>query len=890
MASIGEFTATFLANVDGLTRPLREADGVIGQFQSKIGAAGATMTGLGASLSVVGAPFALMAKNAIDSADAFFDMSQKVGISVETLSAFSYAAEISGTTIDAMETGLKKLVGTAFDAAEGSKAANKGFAELGIAVTDAHGQLKSADELMLEVADKFAVMEDGSTKAALAVDLFGRSGMDLIPFLNEGSDGIGKLADEAKNVGRVITSDAAAGADKFNDAVEKLNSSIGGLFNAIGASGLLSKLADFADRAADVVSQFARANPMLMTAIGIIGGVTAVFGPLILAVGLAATAIAAMSTPILAIFGVAGVLVAAGATISYFASENETVKTIVSEVWNTIKDTVGGILEGLQELFQVVSDAITAIWDVWGDEITAVFSMYFDEIKTIATYAWGIIKTVFTSALDVIKGAVQIFTAVLTGDWDLFTKGIGNIWSGLWELIKSIITAPLRAVKDAVSNFTEGITGYFRDMYNRVAGNSYVPDMLEVIEEEFEKLPDVMVTPAKDATDDVKSSFSSMFSSITDAASKWQSDLTGIFTAIGGKVGDIASKVSKAFSVGKDIIGSIQSGDVLGGVMKGVGAAIGAIKNIGAGRRAADEFGEKFNQPMVAAISSVHDAFFAAAEAGTLTVDEAEDAKAAVMELWDTFKDEASQFARQSDKHTTVVQQAFDRIAEVWGRDLSTITGGFDSVIDSLKSQEPELEDTSDSIRQIGESASNAGERIRYTSLDINKLGGVFDILIDSINDTIGPINRLSGALDDLRESAMSAGSGGGSQPPSMPRPAAAPMPPAPAPTADPIAEYIKTLGGNPADADYYDRIKSITSIFGVPSFQHGSDFVPRTGLAMVHQGEKVTPAYQNQGSMGEPITVVLQIDGREIARAVIPAVNDQVKYGGMQLVASEVR
>ena len=34
----------------------------------------------------------------------------------------------------------------------------------------------------------------------------------------------------------------------------------------------------------------------------------------------------------------------------------------------------------------------------------------------------------------------------------------------------------------------------------------------------------------------------------------------------------------------------------------------------------------------------------------------------------------------------------------------------------------------------------------------------------------------------------------------------------------------------------------------GIPRFANGTDYVPRTGLALIHQGEKIIPAAQNNG------------------------------------------
>lgn len=64
---------------------------------------------------------------------------------------------------------------------------------MGIKVQDANGNLKSSDQLLKEVAGKFAGYQDGAAKAALAQELFGRSGAELMPLLNAGAEGISAI-------------------------------------------------------------------------------------------------------------------------------------------------------------------------------------------------------------------------------------------------------------------------------------------------------------------------------------------------------------------------------------------------------------------------------------------------------------------------------------------------------------------------------------------------------------------------------------------------------------------------------------------------------------------------------------------------------------------------
>ncbi|WP_370487651.1 phage tail protein [Stenotrophomonas maltophilia] len=99
--------------------------------------------------------------------------------------------------------------------------------------------------MLLDLADRFKAMPDGAEKAALAVDIFGKAGAEMIPFLNQGRDGIGALKQEAAELGLQLSADTAAQAGNFNDALDKLKLATQSIGNQITAS-LLPALNDMA--------------------------------------------------------------------------------------------------------------------------------------------------------------------------------------------------------------------------------------------------------------------------------------------------------------------------------------------------------------------------------------------------------------------------------------------------------------------------------------------------------------------------------------------------------------------------------------------------------------------------------------------------------------------
>lgn len=173
----------------------------------------ALKTGLGA----LGAFFAVdkikdFGQGLLDSGDQLYKMSQKTGVSVETLAELQNAAAVSGVSFEELGTSLRKLSVNVVQAGNGNKELSGTFKGLGIDIKNQDGSLKSSGDILLELADKFAGLQDGPGKAAIAVKLFGRAGSDIIPLLNQGADSI-------RGFSSSIDTDFAARAEQFNKSM-----------------------------------------------------------------------------------------------------------------------------------------------------------------------------------------------------------------------------------------------------------------------------------------------------------------------------------------------------------------------------------------------------------------------------------------------------------------------------------------------------------------------------------------------------------------------------------------------------------------------------------------------------------------------------------------------
>src|SRR5258706_5137461 len=154
-----------------------------------------------------------MTVHAINVADETGKMAQKAGTTSEILSALAYAGKISALSMEDLGMSLKFLSNGMIDTAEKGYMGEGALRKLQIAATDSSGQLRDSHQVLLDVAQAFSKMEDGAQKTAMATELFGRAGMNMIPMLNQGRAGIAELEAEAGRLGLVIGTQTAKEAE-----------------------------------------------------------------------------------------------------------------------------------------------------------------------------------------------------------------------------------------------------------------------------------------------------------------------------------------------------------------------------------------------------------------------------------------------------------------------------------------------------------------------------------------------------------------------------------------------------------------------------------------------------------------------------------------------------
>ena len=166
-----------------------------------------------------------MTKESAAFADNIITLSMQTGQTTDQLQEFSYATELIDVSVDTLQGSLTKLTNNMQDTINGTGNAKASFEALGISVTDADGNMRSANDVFYETIDALGDVKNETERDAMAMDIFGRSAQDLNPLIIQGSDTLKAYAQEAHNVGYVLDDEALSALGAVDDAYQRLQKS-----------------------------------------------------------------------------------------------------------------------------------------------------------------------------------------------------------------------------------------------------------------------------------------------------------------------------------------------------------------------------------------------------------------------------------------------------------------------------------------------------------------------------------------------------------------------------------------------------------------------------------------------------------------------------------------
>lgn len=491
MATLGDAYVNIIPTTEGISGKLTEAlGGPAEQAGKEAGskAGGGLLSGIGAivgggaavlagSAAVAAGAMVAGAKGVAEYGDNIDKMSQKIGISAEEYQKWSYVMARAGTNVDVMKAGMKTLSAQA-------ESNSEAFHKLGISQEEAAKM--SQAELFQKTVETLSGMEAGAERTALASKLLGKAGSEMGPLFNEGTDAIREQMQMAEEYGMIMSDEMVAASATFQDSMETLGRTMGGLKNNL-LGELLPAMTEITDGLAGIfsgnteegVEQISQGLQDLVGKIAdAVPQVLEVGGQLIMALGQAIIE----HTPEL-LENTASMMMDFGAKIMEAAPEMiadgielisslasgvlENAPTAIESAGEVLRQVIAKILEhlpqmldsGVQLLGQVaqgILNNLPAILSAILNVITSLLAEITSHLPELLQKGIELIGQLAAGLINAIPDAVRGMGQVLE---DLKTAVTSVDWGALGKAIIDGIISGLKSAGDALFGALKGLAG-----------------------------------------------------------------------------------------------------------------------------------------------------------------------------------------------------------------------------------------------------------------------------------------------------------------------------------------------------------------------------------------------------------------------------------------------
>lgn len=560
--------------------------------------AGAMTAVTGAAVAVT-KTFVDTAKQTASYGDEVDKTSQKLGLSAKAYQEWDYVMKIAGTEMSSMTTGLKTLTNKLDDAKNGSASAQAMFSALGISMEDISSM--SREELFKATIQGFQGMADSTERAALANDLFGKSGQNLAPLFNMTADETQGLIDKANDLGMVMSDEGVKGSASFTDAMTTLNGTITGLKNNLmtqfmpSLTEVTEGLAEaFAGKGTDkltsgiknIIKQFQLVAPDLFRAIKDIGesliqGIGSMLPDLVsMMFSLVVSAITTLTamTPQMMPSIIAGIKGIMSAVISAMPIIIQGATTLILELANWLSN--GGaedLIDGLIAMTVTICNNIAIILPPLLKALVTVIS----EIAKALTKPSNI--EMLLDAVITVVGAIAVaIWDSLPVIWDMIKGVIGNLGNLVGDFLYWIVpkvAEGLSKVINTVKGWGENIKGFFVGLWTNLKDG--VTKNLDNLKSKFTSIFDNVRNVVKTAIDKIKSFFN--FSWSLPKLKMPHFSITGKFSLDPPSIPKIgvswyAKAMDEPFVLNNATIFGAMNGNLLGGGERGSEVVVGTRK------------------------------------------------------------------------------------------------------------------------------------------------------------------------------------------------------------------------------------------------------------------------------------------------------------------------
>lgn len=482
----------------------KNAESIAGKLGKGIKTAAKWGSGIATAATVVTGAFTGLATDAAGTADEIDKMSQKIGLSTKGYQEWAYIMGQNGMEIGKMQTGMKTLVAQMDAAAGGTASAVDNFNKLGISIYDSNGKLKDQETIMEEALYALAEMENGTEKARLATELFGKSGSEMMPMLNQGAQAMTDLKNRANELGLVLSDDVVKNGVVFGDLMDDIKQSTSMLATSLGTTlfpiliqiceailGNMPMIQEVFSSLAPIVMQFMTAllPALIELAQAIFPILIELINQLMPFISQIAQSILPIIVQLLQMF-LPPMIQIAQAILPVLGEILTALMPLLSALLPILQPLLDIIVMLIQPIAELISTILPPLIDLFSQLLEAVLPYLTEQIEILATILSGVLMGAFNALQPIIENIIGVFgglidfiTGVFTGNWEQAWSGVVRIFSNLFNGLVNIVKAPMNAIISGINGVFNKIgTIKIPDWVPGIGGNSFSLPQLPMLE------------------------------------------------------------------------------------------------------------------------------------------------------------------------------------------------------------------------------------------------------------------------------------------------------------------------------------------------------------------------------------------------------------------------
>jgi hypothetical protein len=231
VATFGDLVVRLGLDKTQFSSGVASARGSLSQLKTLAVPAAAAVAAVGGALTAAAVAFKEFVSPSFEALDTLGDLSSRLGVATDKLAALQYAAGLAGIEQESLTTAVGKFLDTLSNAANGVKTAQQAFGALGLATADLRRM--ELDQQLAAVADKFREIKNPADRIRIAMDLFGKSGAQMLQLMNDGGQSLITTLQEARSLGVAPSADDVAKIQSANDAIDRMNAAWKGVANTV---------------------------------------------------------------------------------------------------------------------------------------------------------------------------------------------------------------------------------------------------------------------------------------------------------------------------------------------------------------------------------------------------------------------------------------------------------------------------------------------------------------------------------------------------------------------------------------------------------------------------------------------------------------------------------